>query len=126
MSAGVSAGRITTTPTAAASPQGSKVNVGAIAGGVVGGLAGLLFVVIAAWYLLFRRRKANQAVRHGMVQPQELPSVYHDAHARSKPQEAQGSYNEGYKRSELQAGPTDGTMGRSELDSKHIPTPLSR
>ncbi|KAL8895610.1 MAG: hypothetical protein Q9207_008094 [Kuettlingeria erythrocarpa] len=134
MSTGVSAGRTatgttslasTSTPTAAASSQASKVNVGAIAGGVVGGLAGLFSIVLAAWYLFLRKRKANQAVRHEMAQPQEFPSVY-DAHGRSEPQEAQGSYHEEYKRSELQAGPTDGAMGRSELDSKHIPTPLSR
>ncbi|KAL8926539.1 MAG: hypothetical protein Q9208_002866 [Pyrenodesmia sp. 3 TL-2023] len=116
----------TLTPTAATTPEGSKVDAGAVAGGVVGGLAGLVFIVVGAWYLLFKRRKGTKTMQDDMAQLQEFPSTYHGAHTRSYPQEAQGSYTEEYKRSELPAGLVDGTMGKSELDNKSIPTTQSR
>ncbi|KAI4097973.1 MAG: hypothetical protein LQ339_006634 [Xanthoria mediterranea] len=111
------------------SPPRSNVNGGAIAGIVVGALEGIVLLLVAVWFLCFRRRKANNAAWNEMAQrPGQTPSA--DAWGRSygdeikaEPQEAQGSYTGEYKRSELQAGPVSWTAGRSELDTQPVLPP---
>ncbi|KAI4222344.1 MAG: hypothetical protein LQ349_007648 [Xanthoria aureola] len=111
------------------SPPRSSINGGAIAGIVVGALAGILLLLVAVWFLCFRRRKANNAARNDMAQrPEQTPSSdvwgrsYGDG-IKAEPQEAQGSYTGEYKGSELQAGPVSWTAGRSELDTQPVLSP---
>lgn len=42
---------------------GSGTNVGAIVGGVVGGFAGLSLILLAAWYILHRRKHKKNEMR---------------------------------------------------------------
>lgn len=50
----------TPTPTNNANTDTSHSNTGAIAGGVVGGIAGVVILIALAWYLLRRRKKKAQ------------------------------------------------------------------
>ncbi|CAE7194505.1 unnamed protein product [Rhizoctonia solani] len=50
-----SVGTVTVTSTATPTPDGSSSNAGAIAGGVVGGVASLALLIILAWFLLRKR-----------------------------------------------------------------------
>ncbi|KAI4284400.1 MAG: hypothetical protein L6R38_001453 [Xanthoria sp. 2 TBL-2021] len=129
---GVPAGPTRTTASslapATSSPR-SNVNAGAIAGIVIGGLAGIVLLLGAVWFLCFRRRKAKKAARNDITQRQGYPPSsevwgwpYGD-HTKTEPQEAQGSYTGQYKRSELQAGPVSWTAGKSELDTQQILPP---
>ncbi|KAL9596290.1 MAG: hypothetical protein Q9219_005885 [cf. Caloplaca sp. 3 TL-2023] len=113
-STGIAAGstRETSSP-AAAGPQSSGSNTGAIAGGVVGGIVGLGLILAIAWVILRKRRRPNGPTPSGIRQGND--HWYPQDHKPSEPQEAQGSYTGEIKRSELQAGPIDKTMGRSEL-----------
>ncbi|CUA76767.1 hypothetical protein RSOLAG22IIIB_02239 [Rhizoctonia solani] len=52
-----SAGSATSTSTATPAPDSPTTNVGAIAGGVVGGVVGLAFLIILGWFIL--RKKAT-------------------------------------------------------------------
>lgn len=111
------------------SPPRSNVNGGAIAGIVVGALAGIVLLLVAVWFLCFRRREANNAARNEIAQrPGQTPSAdvwgrsYGDE-IKAEPQEAQGSYTGEYNRSELQGGPVSWTAGRSELDTQPVLSP---
>ncbi|KAL8991591.1 MAG: hypothetical protein Q9169_007826 [Polycauliona sp. 2 TL-2023] len=92
-------------PSPAPSSSGSGISGGAIAGIVIGALAGIASLVVALWFLLFRRRKADGIARNDMT-PREgyPPGSPFEKPINAEPQEAQGSYAEDYKRSELQAG----------------------
>lgn len=126
---GLPAGPTRTTassPAPATSSPRSNVNAGAIAGIVIGGLAGIVLLLGAVWFLCFRGRKAKKAARNDITQRQGYPPSsevsgwpYGD-HTKTEPQEAQGSYTAQYKRSELQTGPVSWTAGRSELDTQQI------
>lgn len=91
-------------------PQ-SKHSVGAIVVVVIGGLAGLGSVLVALWFLIFRKNKYIAMGPHKAHQqshpPIESPSL----------QEAQGSYMEDYNRWELEAGYVAKAAGRPELDA---------
>lgn len=53
-------------------PSSGSSNKGAIAGGVVGGCAGLALIIALVWFLLYRRRKqAGAAVSPGASTPAE-------------------------------------------------------
>ncbi|CEL02090.1 hypothetical protein ASPCAL01665 [Aspergillus calidoustus] len=67
----------TTTPDPAhtddSNPEDDGPNVGAIAGGVVGGVAGLALILLAAWFILRRQKKKNAELREigtGYVAPE--------------------------------------------------------
>ena len=116
--------------TPATSPPSPNVDGGAIAGIVIGGLAGIVLLLVAFWFLLLKRRKGQEAARNGMV-PQRgypptppHPSWPNGNYTDTKPQEAQGSYAGDYKRSELPAGPVSWTAGRSELDGEQQYFPI--
>ncbi|KAL2811957.1 hypothetical protein BJX63DRAFT_263887 [Aspergillus granulosus] len=54
-------------------PEDDGPNVGAIAGGVVGGVAGLALILLAAWFILRRQKKKNAELReigNGYVAPE--------------------------------------------------------
>ncbi|KAL8890010.1 MAG: hypothetical protein Q9215_002793 [Flavoplaca cf. flavocitrina] len=130
---GVPAGTTTDAPSPlppATSPPSSNVDGGAIAGIVIGGLAGIVLLLVAFWVLLHKRRKAQDAARNGMVPQQGYPptspnpSWPNGNYINTKPQEAQGSYAGDYKRSELPAGPVSWTTGRSELDGEQQYFPI--
>ena len=55
MTSATSSATIGPTPDSNNDDDGSSSPVGAIAGGVVGGVAGLALVVLAVWFLLRRR-----------------------------------------------------------------------
>jgi hypothetical protein len=68
-----------TTPSASASSstapsQGSTSNTGAIAGGVVAGVAGITIIALAVW-LLMRRRKRNATVDNPYQHQQDVVYV---------------------------------------------------
>ncbi|KAL4779853.1 hypothetical protein BJX76DRAFT_361404 [Aspergillus varians] len=53
--------------------KGSGTNVGAIAGGVVGGVAGLALIILAIWFVMRRQKKKNAELREigaGYVAPE--------------------------------------------------------
>ncbi|KAI4276563.1 MAG: hypothetical protein LQ337_002393 [Flavoplaca oasis] len=133
MTAGVPAG--TTTDAASSrnpptSPPSPNVDGGAIAGIVIGGLAGIVLLLVASWLVLRKRRKGQEAARNGMVSQQGYPPTSPNPrwpngnYTNTKPQEVQGSYAEDYKRSELHAGPVSWTAGRSELDGEQQYFPI--
>ncbi|BCS18267.1 uncharacterized protein APUU_11095S [Aspergillus puulaauensis] len=53
----------TSTDTPDSGGGGSGTNVGAIVGGVVGGFAGLSLLLLAAWYILHRRKHKSNEMR---------------------------------------------------------------
>ncbi|KAL9033259.1 MAG: hypothetical protein Q9180_006040 [Flavoplaca navasiana] len=115
------------TLTPATSPPSPNVDGAAIAGIVIGGLAGILLLFLVFWFLLLKRRKGQEAARNGMVPQQGYPPTsQHTSYTDTKPQEAQGSYAGDYKRSELPAGPVSWTAGRSELDGEQQYFPIAK
>jgi hypothetical protein len=95
----------TANPTITSAPDAQKSNVGAIAGGVVGGVVALIFLAVLVWFL--RRRRIPTSTVHekdgNPVDPQELWAGNSAAH------ELQGSNGLAY-----------------EMGSHHVSNPLPR
>ncbi|KAL8280184.1 hypothetical protein RQP46_007514 [Phenoliferia psychrophenolica] len=99
----------------------SESHTGAIAGGTVGGVAGLVLVLVAAWLLWRRRRKANlEANKHqGLETVQVAPSSTGAASPPQSPAKSPASYS---GRPEVQGGGYAGYIGRKS-ESSTPPTP---
>lgn len=64
----------TSTPSSTSAPRPDTTNVGAIAGGVVGGVAALALLALAVWWFVLRKKKtAKVAQPDGNVQSQGKP-----------------------------------------------------
>ncbi|KAL8868120.1 MAG: hypothetical protein Q9174_005203 [Haloplaca sp. 1 TL-2023] len=101
-----------TSPPATSSESGP--NVGAIVGGVIGGLAGLLLVLAALWFFVFRKRRSKD-----VPSSQSSPPEYYSSEKPQPAQETHGSYMEEYSRTELEGGRVSKVRGRSEMDASN-------
>jgi len=90
------------------------LNTGAIAGGVVGGVAGLVLIFAALWFFLYRKKKAGKTASYEMAQPEAYPT---STIIPQTPQEVPGSLTEDFGRQELQAEVVSKAARRPELDA---------